>query len=504
MTVDAAGNTYIGGSVASSSTDIGFSVVKLDPAGAVVWRHTYSGSRGGVLGQVNAVAIDTTGDVYAAGSLSDTTGFGQVSSALLIKLAPDGTEQWAQRQTGDGAFGYSKIAVDPSGAVYATGTTTGGSAGSDWLTQRYGPDGALQWTSRFSGPGTADDSVSDIALAPGGNVVVAGEAKNNGDGITNDAEVVTYDPGGQTVWQRSFTKTNASDEAVRDIGIDAGGRITVTGSTAVNASPEFGIPTPLTLRYDASGTLLQTAAVGGGAVAIDKAGNAFLAGAFTGPGTDGASTVSKYDAAGNQVWLTPLTFSSSDFLFVAGIAVDSQGEPTVVGSVTNTTNLNQDYLTIRYSADGHELWRHRFNGTANGTDTVSAVAVDGQDAALVTGTSLGSAREDIVTLKFPAGVTPAGGTPPAAPSRLTATAQSRSQVRLAWQDNASDETGYRIERCGGAGCTTFTEIATVGPNVTAFSDSGLSRDTSFTYRVRAVNSDGASPFSNTATARTRS
>ena len=43
--------------------------------------------------------------------------------------------------------------------------------------------------------------------------------------------------------------------------------------------------------------------------------------------------------------------------------------------------------------------------------------------------------------------------PPAAPSGLSATAVSSSQINLSWTDNSSDETGFKLERKTGAGGT---------------------------------------------------
>ncbi|MGH7672147.1 MAG: fibronectin type III domain-containing protein [Gemmatimonadales bacterium] len=91
-------------------------------------------------------------------------------------------------------------------------------------------------------------------------------------------------------------------------------------------------------------------------------------------------------------------------------------------------------------------------------------------------------------------------TVPAAPSGLAATAVSASQVNLAWTDNASNEDGVRIERCTGASCTSFAEIATVGANVTSYQNTGRTASTSYTYRVRAYNTAGVSAYSSSATA----
>lgn len=91
---------------------------------------------------------------------------------------------------------------------------------------------------------------------------------------------------------------------------------------------------------------------------------------------------------------------------------------------------------------------------------------------------------------------------PAAASGLTATAVSPSQIDLAWTDNSTDETGFRIERCSGAACTNFAAVAeTTG---TSYSDSGLAPSTTYRYRVYAFNSAGDAPASNLAGATTQS
>jgi hypothetical protein len=92
--------------------------------------------------------------------------------------------------------------------------------------------------------------------------------------------------------------------------------------------------------------------------------------------------------------------------------------------------------------------------------------------------------------------------PPSAPSGLTATAVSQTRVDLAWNDNSSDETGFKIERSL-AGAGTWSQIASVGANVEAYANTtGLVSGTSYDYRVRAYNAQGNSAYSNVATATT--
>jgi pectate lyase len=93
-----------------------------------------------------------------------------------------------------------------------------------------------------------------------------------------------------------------------------------------------------------------------------------------------------------------------------------------------------------------------------------------------------------------------GGTLPAAPTGLSATAVSNSQINLAWTDNASNETGYRIERSSDG--TNFSEIATTGAGVVSYANTGLTASTAYSYRVRAYNGTGNSGYSNTASATT--
>lgn len=100
--------------------------------------------------------------------------------------------------------------------------------------------------------------------------------------------------------------------------------------------------------------------------------------------------------------------------------------------------------------------------------------------------------------------TPAPDTqPPTAATNLTATAASGSQINLSWTGSMDNVgvTGYRVERCQGAGCASFAQIAT--PAGTVYSDTALTAGTSYSYRVRATDAAAnLSSYSNTATATT--
>jgi hypothetical protein len=87
---------------------------------------------------------------------------------------------------------------------------------------------------------------------------------------------------------------------------------------------------------------------------------------------------------------------------------------------------------------------------------------------------------------------------PTAPTNLVATPVSPSQINLSWKDNASNETGYSIERATGSGA--FSVITTVPANTVAFQSTGLTANTLYNFRVRASNSAGYSTYSATQSA----
>ena len=90
--------------------------------------------------------------------------------------------------------------------------------------------------------------------------------------------------------------------------------------------------------------------------------------------------------------------------------------------------------------------------------------------------------------------------PPASPSGLVATPISSSQINLAWLDNSTNESSFRIERS--LNNVNFSQIATMGANATTYSDTGLDAGTTYYYRVQASNAGGDSSYSIVASATT--
>ena len=184
-------------------------------------------------------------------------------------------------------------------------------------------------------------------------------------------------------------------------------------------------------------------------------------------------------------------------------AAAGSGSPSNSSSAT-TTSANELIF-------GANMVAHTTTGAGSGF-TSRMITRDGDIAEdqIVTATGTYSATAPITAgawvmqmATFSAASSSGDTTPPTAPSNLTATAASASQINLAWTASTDNVgvTGYLVERCSGAGCSNFAQIGT--PTSTSFSDTGLTASTSYSYRVRATDAAGnLSAYSNTATATT--
>ncbi len=188
------------------------------------------------------------------------------------------------------------------------------------------------------------------------------------------------------------------------------------------------------------------------------------------------------------------------------------GTPKAPRALTATAvsqgQIDLDWKDNRESGVTYYVYR---SGTSGSYDFTDALATPSSSAYSDTTVAAGTTYYYVVTAGFAAdsqsgpsneasATTPsAPGSPPDAPSNLTATATGSTQIDLAWVDNAANEDGFRIERSEGGG---FSQIATVGANVTVYSNTGLAADTTYTYRVYAYNGSGASGYSNPASATT--
>jgi len=184
------------------------------------------------------------------------------------------------------------------------------------------------------------------------------------------------------------------------------------------------------------------------------------------------------EASGNQSPAAAMTALPTSGVVPLNVAFDGSNSSDADGSIVSYT------------------WNFADGATASGVTANHTYSTPGTFTARLTVTdNQGASSSTTATIQVNANL-------PGAPSLLTATARSRAQIDLIWTDNASNEDGFKIERCAGATCTNFAQIATVGANVKMFSNTGLKPNTTYRYRVRAYNLSGNSAFSNIASAKT--
>jgi len=99
-----------------------------------------------------------------------------------------------------------------------------------------------------------------------------------------------------------------------------------------------------------------------------------------------------------------------------------------------------------------------------------------------------SAKSNVATITTPA------ATLPTEPSSPQGSISSPRSILIQWADNSTNESGFIIERSTSP-TSGFTQIGTVGSNVTTFTDATITQGSSYYYRVKAYNPLGSSMYS---------
>jgi hypothetical protein len=483
IAADAVGNVYVAASIGADSQRADFAVIKYDSRGSRAWTARYSGSINGQIGRALAVTADSSGNVYATGSvMTVVAGVARGTDLLLVRFSPDGIEQWSRRvPTGIG----SRIVLDRGSNVYVGGIA--GGTDPDFLIEKYSSAGALLWERRFDGTLGNNDRLSDLEVGPDGNVVVTGWTDSStGQRGATDIATIKFDAQGATLWQDVFTATPSADEKPWDLAIDGTGNVYVTGETTDDTSGELPV-FPITLKYGSNGQPLFTRigeGFGGRAIAVAADGGIAVAGGA------GFPHVARLNATGNFIWIS----RTATLATPSKIAINAAGEVFAAGGLFQTVHLD---------AAGNLIGQHAFAG--GNRDQVTDMTLSNVGDLYVTGTAFAStisSSADVLTLRFAQNGAPAPLPDELrAPTNLSATADA-NQVALRWIDNASAELGYSIERCTGRTCTGFIEIGRVAANVRSFVDSAIARNTQYRYRVRAFNDTTTSAYSNVVGLRT--
>jgi uncharacterized delta-60 repeat protein len=204
-------------------------------------------------------------------------------------------------------------------------------------------------------------------------------------------------------WETRYESPGGDAEAVQAMAVGNDGSVFVTGFSIGSSGSDY-----LTIKYDIDGNQVWAARYNGpenghdfaADIAVDLAGNSFVTGRSWG-GTSGVDIVTvKYDPAGNEVWTA--RFNTPDNLEDAAraISVDNDGNVYVTGFAI-AAPYNPDFITIRYTSSGTQLWTARYDGPVHGVDEAVDIAIDAAGRVYVTGTStLNGANTDFATIKY--------------------------------------------------------------------------------------------------------
>jgi len=217
----------------------------------------------------------------------------------------------------------------------------------------------------------------------------------------------------QQVWEARYNGPLNREDLFSAMTIDAAGRVYVTGSSDNNANPD----PYATVKYDTNGVQTWVARYTGPrqvdvpiAIAVDNAGNVYVTGFSHGTvhNYDPDYATVKYAPDGTELWAARYNahtnaVSSADI--PRAMVINNAGEVYVTGASASPQG-SMDFLTIKYSTTGSELWVQRYDGPAHSEDAGRAMGIDAAGNIYVCGSSPGILGTwDITLIKYSPGGT---------------------------------------------------------------------------------------------------
>lgn len=542
--VDSAGNAYVTGNTTSANLPVVHAfqnvlrgdedafVLKLNVAGNDLEYSSYLGGNEDDRGQ--RVAVDGQGNACVVGSTYSLDfpvqqpfyePLSASLNAFVTKIAPSGDALVYSSLLGGSAEELPRsVAVDAAGSAYVVGLSNSedflsvnplpfNDAGFGGFLTKVGSSGAVQYSGRVGG--IYNDDVLDVAVDAAGQACLVGETTSPDLATENalqpvsggiwDGFLIRVSAAGNQVLSSTYLGGAANDTAM-SVALDGEGNIGIAGMTesanfptlqAIQAQNGGGArwDAYVTLLNPTGTTLLYSTYLGGAgqeraeSLSLDENGNAYLCG-----------------------WTDSLNFPvSAPFqptyggglrdAFVARIAIIPP--PTAPTSLTagalSQTEIGLSWVDTSSNEAAFQIERKAGDASANTAFVRVQEVVANQTSVLDSGllpATTYTYRVRAVNRGGPSAYRLTTATtlppPPAAPSGLAVTVVSQSRLDLQWTDESDNETQFEIERLQGMG--EYQVVAQVGAGVTTFSDVGLAAATFYIYRVRAVNSGGASAY----------
>ncbi|MBX9625751.1 MAG: hypothetical protein K2X82_18270, partial [Gemmataceae bacterium] len=355
------------------------------------------------------------------------------------------------------------VRVTSVDAIFAGGIPAGGEAAGQPAGQRIrqAMNTSADWASAYGLRHVAYESGWSLGGDDGGSPVQL--AAKYGDARTADAQGrfmdFYHEAGGEVNVFGTYAQWPRWSDFYAAEGLVDVGRYPIVGGITAQANRLPNLPT--------NGTAVAPT----GVTAVPPA--ASLSGATAGPRV----------AVGGR--------TTSGYAFV----VDAPGWYTLTAPLANATAGGQ----VRVLVDGRPVGVLQVPNTGSVTTFADAAPLvvaltPGRHVVLLTPLANSGAGYAAVLGDLRVATPTPGLAPPAAPSGLSAAAPSDRRVDLRWADNAGTEAGFVLERATARDFVGAIRLA-LGPNVTAYADTGVSPGATYFYRVRAANGGGESAVS---------
>lgn len=402
-------------------------------APALAWTYTWSGAGSGN-DWMNAVAVDTCGNVFGGGPVNSG------ATLRVVKLDVNGAIQWTDSVGGATGGEVIRMAIDHTGNVLVVGYYTVAGQGQNAFLRKYTTNGLLLWERTYNSAATNNDWFSRVALDSADNPVVSGVEIRTDLGQSDNWIIRKYDINGNLLWSRSYNNPLNSFDDCRGLAIDAGDNVIAGGFERVDVGGQEA--NWLIRKYDLNGTLLWSRTHNNpvtasddevDAVNVDSAGNIYAAGhIFIGPWPNYDWMIRKYDANGNVLWTKSYATASGED-WPRDAVMLSDGTYAVGG--LHTPGTNRDWLVINYDPAGNVQWTLTFAGADGLDDSVLGMAADSCGNLYVAGEeNTATAGDNWRLMKYGAGAYAgcacAGPPPPPPPTTTPPPVDGKATVKI--------------------------------------------------------------------------
>ena len=315
------------------------------------------------------------------------------------------TEAWSLDVNASGDFSdkFTCVTTDLSGSFIAAGSTITRNDNKDFLVVKFTTTGDTAWKFSLDGGNTGPDEISSVVTDNAGNIFVTGYMKGYYTGY--DMLTVKLNASGDSLWTRKYNYSTANEDDIAvSICLDNSGNVIIAGFSDSDPSSLVANDDAIVLKYSSAGSLLWTQRYNGANNGVDRAvkvatnstGEIYVAGRTE--DLDDNYLLLKYSAAGSQLWLR--TFDSGNNDRGTCMTLDNTGNIYFSGRAGN--GVDHDILTLKYNPAGTVLYNVSYDYL--GDDRATAITVDATGNVFVTGQSDGDISTnkvfDYVTLKY--------------------------------------------------------------------------------------------------------